>query len=129
MAIAFAGAPQAQAAWPEKPVRIVLPFGAGGVGDVTARSAAEKLSTILGQRCNIENMPGPAGITAARAVITAEPDGYTLGLLSNGTAAAVAPFKTLPFDPLKDFQMVSTMGQFAAILAVSSKSEFKSLGD
>lgn len=80
MAIAFAAMPQAKAAWPEKPVRIVLPFGAGGVGDVTARIVAEKLSTILGQRFNIENMPGPAGITAARAVITAVPDGYTLGL-------------------------------------------------
>ena len=60
---------------------------------------------------------------------TAQPDGYTLGLLSNGTAAAVATFKKLPFDPLTEFEMVSTMGQFDAVLAVSAKSEFKTLGD
>lgn len=122
-------APQAMAAWPEKPIRLVLPFGAGGVGDVTARIVAEKLGDKLGQRFAIENTPGPGGISAARAVTTAQPDGYTLGLLSNGTAAAVATFKKLPFDPLTEFEMVSTMGQFDAVLAVSAKSEFKTLGD
>lgn len=128
-AVVLASTPHAQAAWPEKPVRIVLPFGAGGVGDVTARIVAEKLSEKLGQRFQIENMPGPGGINAARAVTTAQPDGYTLGLLSNGTAAAVATFNKLPFDPLTEFEMVSTMGQFDAVLAVSAKSEFKTLAD
>lgn len=128
-AVVLAAMPQAQAAWPEKPVRIVLPFGAGGVGDVTARIVADKLSEKLGQRFQIENMPGPGGINAARTVTTAQPDGYTLGLLSNGTAAAMATFKKLPFDPLTEFEMVSAMGQFDAVLAVSAKSEFKTLGD
>ncbi|HWK95743.1 MAG TPA: tripartite tricarboxylate transporter substrate binding protein [Pseudolabrys sp.] len=128
-AVVLAAVPQAQAAWPEKPIRLVLPFGAGGVGDVTARIVAEKLGDKLGQRFAIENTPGPGGISAARAVTTAQPDGYTLGLLSNGTAAAVATFKKLPFDPLTEFEMVSTMGQFDAVLAVSAKSEFKTLGD
>lgn len=128
-AVVLAAMPEAQAAWPEKPVRIVLPFGAGGVGDATARIVADKLSDKLGQRFQIENMPGPGGISAARAVTTAQPDGYTLGLLSNGTAAAMATFKKLPFDPLTEFEMVSTMGQFDAVLAVSAKSEFKTLGD
>lgn len=127
-AVVLAAMP-AQAAWPEKPVRVVLPFGAGGVGDATARIVAEKLSDKLGQRFQIENMPGPGGISAARAVTTAQPDGYTLGLLSNGTAAAMATFKKLPFDPLTEFEMVSTMGQFDAVLAVSAKSEFKTLDD
>jgi len=128
-ALVLAAMPQAQAAWPEKPVRVVLPFGAGGVGDATARIVADKLSDKLGQRFQIENMPGPGGISAARAVTTAQPDGYTLGLLSNGTAAAMATFKKLPFDPLTEFEMVSTMGQFDAVLAVSAKSEFKTLAD
>ena len=66
------------AAWPEKPIKIVLPFGAGGVADVTSRILAEKLSQKLGQRVVIENMPGPGGINAARAVISAAPDGYTM---------------------------------------------------
>ena len=128
-AVVFAAMPPAQAAWPEKPVRVVLPFGAGGVGDATARIVAEKLSDKLGQRFQIENMPGPGGISAARAVTTAQPDGYTLGLLSNGTAAAMATFKKLPFDPLTEFEMVSSMGEFDAVLVVSAKSEFKTLGD
>jgi len=127
--VSLAVAPQAQAAWPEKPVRIVLPFGAGGVADVTARIVADKLSDKLGQRFQIENMPGPGGINAARAVTTATPDGYTLGLLSNGTAISVASFKSLPFDPVKDFEMVSMMGQFDIVLAGSAKSEFKTLAD
>lgn len=128
-ALVLAAMPQAQAAWPEKPVRIVLPFGAGGVADVTARIVAEKLSTKLGQRFQIENMPGPGGINAARAVTSAPPDGYTLGLLSNGTAISVASFKSLPFDPVKEFEMVSMMGQFDIVLAVSAKSEIKTLAD
>jgi len=57
----------AKAAWPEKPIKIVLPFGAGGVADVTSRIMADKLSQKLGQRVVIENMPGPGGINAARA--------------------------------------------------------------
>lgn len=128
-ALVLAAMPQAQAVWPEKPVRIVLPFGAGGVADVTARIVAEKLSTKLGQRFQIENMPGPGGINAARAVTSAPPDGYTLGLLSNGTAISVASFKSLPFDPVKEFEMVSMMGQFDIVLAVSAKSEIKTLAD
>ena len=66
----------AKAAWPEKPIKIVLPFGAGGVADVTSRIMADRLSQKLGQHVVIENMPGPGGINAARAVITAPPDGY-----------------------------------------------------
>ena len=76
----------AKAAWPEKPIKIVLPFGAGGVADVTSRIMADKLGQKLGQRVVIENMPGPGGINAARAVITAPPDGYTMALVTNGTA-------------------------------------------
>ena len=79
-----------KAAWPEKPIKIVLPFGAGGVADVTARIMADKLSQKLGQRVVIENMPGPGGINAARAVITAPPNGYTLRFEGQGGAAGFA---------------------------------------
>jgi hypothetical protein len=102
----------AKAAWPEKPIKIVLPFGAGGVADVTSRIMADKLSQKLGQRVVIENMPGPGGINAARAVITSPPDGYTMALVTNGTAISVAAFKSLPFDPVKDFEPVSMVGTF-----------------
>ncbi|MGE5164360.1 MAG: Bug family tripartite tricarboxylate transporter substrate binding protein [Sphingobacteriales bacterium] len=119
----------AQAAWPEKPIKIVLPFGAGGVADVTARIMADKLSQKFGQRVVIENMPGPGGINAARAVITAPPDGYTMALVTNGTAISVAAFKSLPFDPVRDFEPVSMVGTFDLVFAVNSQSEFKTLGD
>lgn len=119
----------AQAKWPDKPIKLVLPFGAGGVADVTSRIMAAKLSDKLGQQVIIENMPGPGGINAARSVITAPPDGYTLGLVTNGTSISVAAFKKLPFDPVKDFAPVSMVGTFDLVFAVDAKSQFKTLAD
>jgi len=122
-------APAAQAAYPDKPVRIVLPFAAGGVADITARIVAEKLSDKLGQRFLVENQAGAGGITAARTVISSPPDGYTLALLSNGTAVSVSLFKKLPFDPLKDFAPISSLGTFDFIFASSADAPYKTLGD
>src|ERR1700754_1447038 len=82
--VALIGSHSAIAKWPERPVRLVLPYGPGGVADVPARILAEKLSENLGQRFFVENMPGAGGISAARAVISAAPDGYTLGFVTNG---------------------------------------------
>jgi tripartite-type tricarboxylate transporter receptor subunit TctC len=127
--LALAPLGQAQAKWPDKPVRIILPFGAGGVADVTARIMADKLSDKLGQRFVIENMPGPGGIAAARAVIQSPPDGYTMALVTNGTAISVAAFNKLPFDPVKDLEMVSMVGAFDLVFVVNAQSEYKTLGD
>src|ERR1041385_1088967 len=125
----FAPVQQVRAAWPEKPVKLVLPFGAGGVADVTSRIMADKLSKKFGQGVVIENMPGPGGINAARAVITAPADGYTMGLVTNGTAISVAAFNKLPFDPTTQFEMVSLLGEFNLLFAVDAKSNYKTLGD
>jgi tripartite-type tricarboxylate transporter receptor subunit TctC len=119
----------AQGKYPDKSVRIVLPFGAGGVADVTARLVADKLSEKLGQRFVIENLPGAGGISAARAVLQAPADGYTLALLSNGTAVSVGLFKSLPFDPMKDFAPVSSMGYFDLIFVTNADAPYKTLGD
>jgi tripartite-type tricarboxylate transporter receptor subunit TctC len=119
----------AQAAWPERPIRLVLPFGPGGVADVTARILADKLTEKLGQRVYVENMPGPGGIAAARAVITSSPDGYTMAYVTNGTAISVAAFNNLPFDPVKDIAMVSMVGTFDLVLAVNAASPYKTLAD
>ncbi len=127
--LALAPAGQAQAKWPEKPIKIVLPFGPGGVADVTARIMAAKLSEKFGQQVVIENMPGPGGINAARAVINAAPDGYTMALVTNGTSISVAAFKKLPFDPVNDFAMVSMVGTFDLVFAVNAPSEYKTLDD
>ena len=119
----------AQEKYPTRPVRIVVPFAAGGVADSTARIVADKLAEKLGQRFYVENQPGAGGITAARNAISAPADGYTLVMLTNGTAVSVSLFEKLPFDPLKDFTPVSSLGFFDFAFVTSTASGFKTLGD
>src|SRR4029077_18421139 len=119
----------AEASYPNRPGRIVLPLAAGGVRDTTARISAEKLGEKLGQRFYVENQPGAGGIAAARTVISSPPDGYTLALLSNGTAVSVSLFEKLPFDPLKDFAPISSLGFFDFLLCAGANSPFKTLAD
>lgn len=119
----------AETRYPGKAVRIILPFAAGGVADITARVIAERLGAKLGSRFYIENQPGAGGIAAARTVISSPPDGHTLALLSNGTAVSVSLFKSLPYDPLRDFVPISSLGFFDFIFATNSDSEFKTLAD
>jgi tripartite-type tricarboxylate transporter receptor subunit TctC len=120
---------RAQAKYPDRPVRVILPFGAGGVADVTARLVAEALGRKLGQNFVIENNPGAGGISAARAALAGGKDGYTLTLLTNGTAISVPLFNHLPFDPLKDFVPISVIGYFSCVFAVRADSPFHTLAD
>jgi tripartite-type tricarboxylate transporter receptor subunit TctC len=113
--------------YPSKSLRIVVPFGAGGVADLTARTVAQKMSEGLGQAVVIENRPGAGGIVAAETVAKAEPDGYTLLLMSNANAVSAGLFKTLPFDPVKDFTPVSLMGTFDLAIVTSAESRFNTL--
>ena len=118
---------QAPAAYPVKPVRIVVPFGAGGVADLTARTVAQKMAEGLGQSVVIENKPGAGGIAAGETVAKADPDGHTLLLMSNGTAVSAGLFRNLPFDPRKDFAPVSLLAQFDLAVLVPENSPHKSL--
>ena len=113
--------------YPTKPVRIVLPFGPGGVADITTRTIAPKMSEGLGQQVLVENMPGAGGIRAAETVARAEPDGHTLLLLTNGNAVSQALFKSLPYDPLNDFAMISTVGYFSMVIVSGANSKYKTL--
>lgn len=101
----------AQAAWPERPVRILVSFPPGGSSDLVARLLAEKLSASLGSQFVVENKPGAAGTVAAGALAEAEPDGYTL-MLSNLTPFNVAPvrFPDTPYDPVADFDHITYIG-------------------
>ena len=90
---------------------------------------ADKLGEKLGQRIVVENQPGPGGFAAGRAIATAAPDGYTLGLLTNGTAISAAIYKTLPYDPVKDFTTISALGNFDLVFATNAESEFRTLAD
>jgi tripartite-type tricarboxylate transporter receptor subunit TctC len=116
-------------AYPTKPVRIVLPFGPGGVADITTRTIAPHLSSGLGQQVIVENMPGAGGIRASETVARAEPDGHTLLLLTNGNAVSQALFKSLPYDPVNDFAPISTVGYFSLVIVTSAKSNYKTLQD
>jgi len=116
-------------AYPTKPVRIVLPFGPGGVADITTRTLAPKLSDSLGQQVIVDNMPGAGGIRASETVAHADPDGYTLLLLTNGNAVSQALFKSLPYDPMNDFSMISTVGFFSMVFVARADSPYKTLRD
>jgi tripartite-type tricarboxylate transporter receptor subunit TctC len=132
LAVVAAGAPRpalAQTNYPNRPVRVVVPFAAGGVADSTARIVAEKLAEKFGQRFYVENQPGAGGITAARAAQGAAADGYTLIMLTNGTAVSVSLFEKLPFDPVKDFVAVSSLGFFDFAFVTSASSGFKTLAE
>ena len=122
------GGLQAQPAFPSKPLRIVVPFAAGGVGDLTARAVATGLAVRLGQPVVIDNRPGAGGVVAADAVARAEPDGHTLFLMSNGTAVTASLFKALPYDTLADFTPVSTLGVFDIAVLVPADSPHHTLG-
>ena len=115
-------------AYPAKPVRILVPFGAGGIADITVRIVAERLGDKLGQRFVIENQPSAGGINAARAALQGGPDGYSLALFSNGTAVAAGLFKTLRYDPVKEFAPVSALGYFDFVFATGGESRFKTMG-
>jgi tripartite-type tricarboxylate transporter receptor subunit TctC len=115
--------------YPAKPVRIVVPFGPGGVADFTIRVVAGKLSERMGRQFIVENKPGAGGIAAAQAVTQSKPDGYTLFLLSNGTAVSASLFKSLPFDPVKDFAAVSTLAYFSLGIVVNGEGRIGTLAD
>lgn len=119
----------AQAPFPSKPIRVIVPFGAGGVADLTARAVGQKLGEQLGQAIVIENRPGAGGAGAGDLVARAEPDGHTLLLMSNATAVSESLFKNLPFDAQKDFAPVSLLGTFDIAIVVPEASRFKSLAD
>jgi len=127
LAVAYPASVQAK--YPDRPIRFVVPFAAGGVADSTARIVADKLAEKLGQRFYVENQPGAGGITAARTALSAAADGYTLIMLTNGTAVSVSLFEKLPFDPVKDFVAVSSLGFFDFAFVTSASSGFKTLGE
>ena len=119
----------AQGAFPNKPLKIVVPFGAGGVADLTARTVAQKLGENLGQSIVIENKPGAGGVVATEAVAKSIPDGYTLLLMSNATAVSAGLFKTLPYDAEKDLTPLSILGTFDIAIVVNNDSKFANLAD
>lgn len=130
--IASAAAPalvRAQARFPVRPLRIIVPNGPGGAADLTARTVGQAMSAALGQSVIIENKPGAGGVVAGEVVAHAEPDGHTLLLVSSGTAVSAALFKSLPFDTLRDFAPVSLLATFDLVLVAAEGGRFRTLDD
>ena len=120
-ALAVGGATHtaAQGRYPERPIRLVIPFAPGGETDIFSRAIAGKLADVLGQQVVLENRAGATGIVGSEYVAKAKPDGYTLIF---GTAAThalnLAVFKTLPYHPLRDFEPIAFVGSVPLVLFV-----------
>lgn len=120
----------AQAAWPNKPVRIVVPYAPGGANDILARVVAEKLAPVLGQPVLVENKPGAGAMVGSDFVAKAAPDGHTLLMAASGPMVfnPVLVAK-LPYNPLTDLAPISIVGSFPLILAVNESSSAKTFKD
>jgi len=125
-----AGAQTVDANWPNRPIRFIVPFPAGAITDLVARIVAAKLSQQLGQPVIIDDRPGASGEVGASAVMHAPPDGYTIGLATASTHAIAASLNpTLPYDPVKDFTPISTIGDAPYVLVVNSNLPAKDVAD
>jgi tripartite-type tricarboxylate transporter receptor subunit TctC len=120
----------AQAAWPNKAVRIVVPYAPGGANDILARVVAEKLAPVLGQPVLVDNKPGAGAVVGSDFVAKAAPDGYTLLMAASGPMVfnPVLVAK-MPFNPLTDLAPISMVGSFPLILAVNEASTAKTFKD
>ncbi len=116
-----------QGAWPERPITLVVPFGPGGIADLTARTVAQAMSATLKVPIVVDNKPSAGSIVGSAAVAQAAPDGYTLLLMSNANAVSASLFRKLPFDVQKDFAPVGTLGVFDLALFVAEGSRLRSV--
>ncbi|WP_420992470.1 Bug family tripartite tricarboxylate transporter substrate binding protein [Cupriavidus sp. 30B13] len=115
--------------YPAKPIRLVVPYAAGGAVDIVARSVGQKMSVLLKQPIIVDNRPGASTNIGLDMVAKAQPDGYTIMMASNSLATNAALFAKLPFDPARDFTPVARIGQASLVLVVPAKSSVTSLKD
>ena len=120
----------AQSDFPSKPIRMVVPFAAGGSTDVVARILSHKLGEALGQPLVIENRPGAGSTVGVDSVAKSIPDGYTIAITANSAVAPGPLMRThMPYDPIKDLAHIALIGTFVNSVQVRSDSPIKSLGD
>jgi tripartite-type tricarboxylate transporter receptor subunit TctC len=113
--------------WPARPIRVIIPFGAGSATDVVPRIVFEQLSPQLGQPIVVENRTGAGGTLGTGAVAKADPDGYTLLAHSNAFSVAPAIYANLPYDTEKDFAAIIPFGSLPAVLVMSPSKGFKTI--
>jgi len=125
----FAGAARADAAWPARPVHLIVPLAAGGPTDTVARVLADRLSQMWGQQVVVENKPGAGTNLANEYVARAEPDGYTALYATSSLATNVGLYHSLSYDPAKDLAPVSLVAKFPFFMIVPNSSPAKSVKD
>ena len=118
---------RAQSSWPERSITVVVPFGPGGIADLTARTVAQAMSATLKVPIVVDNKPSAGSIVGSAAVAQAAPDGHTLLLMSNANAVSAGLFRKLPFDVQKDFAPVGLLGVFDLALFVAAESKLNSV--
>jgi tripartite-type tricarboxylate transporter receptor subunit TctC len=117
------------AGWPDRPVKLLVPFAAGGNIDITGRIVAARLSEVLGQQMVVENRVGGSGIVATEAVARSAPDGYTLLWASTNVMAIVPHIVKAPYDSLKDFAPITELGTSPQVLVINSKVPAKTVAE
>ncbi|VWX62967.1 conserved exported hypothetical protein [Burkholderiales bacterium 8X] len=115
--------------YPDKPIKLIVPFPAGGGTDIVARRLGERLRQEMGQPVVVENRAGASGNIGAEAVARAAPDGYTLMLTAAPFAIAPALFKSLAFDPVKDFTPVAQVASVPLLVVTRADSPYKTIAD
>lgn len=119
--IGFASPVVAQSSYPDRPVKLIVPFGPGGFTDVVARILGQKLSVAMGQQFVVENKPGAGSTIGTDFVAKAAPDGYTLVMVSTAHVLGPWVYKKVPYDALKDFTVVSKLVDSAYVFTVNPK--------
>ena len=127
--VARAQAPDAAAAYPNRPIRIVVPFSAGAGSDFLARLIAPRMTEKWGQQVVVDNRPSAAGTVAGEIVTRATPDGHTLMITSSGIAASAALYPKLPYDTVKDFASVTKLAVTATLFVTASNSSLRTIKD
>ena len=117
----------AQATYPNKPIRVVVPFAAGSTTDIIARAISDKMSQSMGQALVIDNRGGASGTIGQQAVATASPDGYTIMIHSSSHTVSPSTFAKLPFDTLNDFAAVTPISSTPNVLVMSPTKNIKTL--
>jgi len=123
------GVSSAQSPFPSKPVRIFVPYAAGGGVDILARTLGDVVSRQWGQGVVVENRPGAGGVVASQALVSSASDGYTLIVVASGHATNPFLYPKLPYDTFKDFTPISLLASSPNILLVKADSAFKTVAD
>src|SRR5664279_2182230 len=127
--LAAADAASAQSSFPSKPVKIFVPYAAGGAVDILTRTLGDVVSKQWGQTVVVENRPGAGGVVASQTLVTSPPDGYTLIVVASGHATNPFLYPKIPYDTFKDFTPISLLASSPNILLVRADSPFKTLAD